>query len=505
MADEKTILVGKSAAGQEVLTLALANRHGLVTGATGTGKTVTLQEIAEGLSKAGVPVFTADIKGDLSGISVRGQGKDALVKRANEIGIPHAPDQFPTIFWDVFGEEGHPVRATVSEMGPLLLSRLLDLNETQEGVINIVFRIADDNHWPLIDMKDLRAVLVYVAEQSSQIKMQYGNVTNESVGAIQRQLLILENQGAVKFFGEPALQISDFMRVDANGRGFINILAADKLMQKPRLYATFLLWMLSELFEQLPEVGDPEKPKLVFFFDEAHLLFTDAPAALLSAIEQVVRLIRSKGVGVYFVTQNPLDVPDRVLAQLGNRVQHALRAFTPRDQKAVKAAARTFRQNPKIDTATVITQLNIGEALVSMLDGNGVPSIVQRTLIAPPMAQVGPITPDQRAALMAQSPVRGKYDIAIDNESAYEILQKRRQMAEAPAQQASQSGGIGGVLGSVLGGLSGPRTTASGRPSNRMSTGELIVRNVVAGAARTVGNTIARDLIRGVLGGFTRN
>ena len=505
MADEKTILVGKSAAGQEVLTLALANRHGLVTGATGTGKTVTLQEIAEGLSKVGVPVFTADIKGDLSGISVRGQGKDALVKRANEIGIPHAPDQFPTIFWDVFGEEGHPVRATVSEMGPLLLSRLLDLNETQEGVINIVFRIADDNHWPLIDMKDLRAVLVYVAEQSSQIKMQYGNVTNESVGAIQRQLLILENQGAVKFFGEPALQISDFMRVDANGRGFINILAADKLMQKPRLYATFLLWMLSELFEQLPEVGDPEKPKLVFFFDEAHLLFTDAPAALLSAIEQVVRLIRSKGVGVYFVTQNPLDVPDRVLAQLGNRVQHALRAFTPRDQKAVKAAARTFRQNPKIDTATVITQLNIGEALVSMLEGNGVPSIVQRTLIAPPMAQVGPITPDQRAALMAQSPVRGKYDIAIDNESAYEILQKRRQMAEAPAQQASQSGGIGGVLGSILGGLTGPRTTASGRPSNRMSTGELIVRNVVAGAARTVGNTIARDLIRGVLGGFTRN
>jgi DNA helicase HerA-like ATPase len=505
MADEKTILVGKSAAGQEVLTLALANRHGLVTGATGTGKTVTLQEIAEGLSKVGVPVFTADIKGDLSGISVRGQGKDALVKRAKEIGIPYAPDQFPTIFWDVFGEEGHPVRATVSEMGPLLLARLLDLNETQEGVLNIVFRIADDNHWPLIDMKDLRAVLVYVADQSSQIKMQYGNVTNESVGAIQRQLLILENQGAVKFFGEPALQISDFMRVDANGRGFINILAADKLMQKPRLYATFLLWMLSELFEQLPEVGDPEKPKLVFFFDEAHLLFTDAPAALLSAIEQVVRLIRSKGVGVYFVTQNPLDVPDRVLAQLGNRVQHALRAFTPRDQKAVKAAAQTFRQNPKIDTATVITQLNIGEALVSMLEGNGVPSIVQRTLIAPPMAQVGPITPDQRAALMAQSPVRGKYDIAIDNESAYEILQKRRQMAEAPAQQASQSGGIGGVLGSILGGLTGPRTTASGRPSNRMSTGELIVRNVVAGAARTVGNTIARDLIRGVLGGFTRN
>jgi uncharacterized protein len=505
MSDAKTILVGKSDAGDEVLTLALANRHGLVTGATGTGKTVTLQVIAEGLSKQGVPVFTADIKSDLSGISVRGQGKDAFVKRAKDIGIPYAADQFPAVFWDVFGEAGHPIRATVSEMGPLLLARLLDLNATQEGVLNIVFRVADDNHWPLIDMKDLRALLVYVAEQSSQIKMQYGNVTAESVGAIQRQLLILENQGASKFFGEPALDIHDFIRTDANGRGFINILAADRLMQKPRLYATFLLWMLSELFEQLPEIGDPEKPKLVFFFDEAHLLFTDAPDALLTAIEQVVRLIRSKGVGVYFVTQNPLDVPDRVLAQLGNRVQHALRAFTPRDQKAVKAAADTFRQNPKIDTATAITQLNIGEALVSMLEGNGVPAMVQRTLIAPPMAQVGPITQDQRAALMAQSPVRGKYDTAVDNESAYEILQKRRQMAEQPAQQASQSGGIGGMLGSILGGLTGPRTTASGRPSTRMSTGELIVRNAIGGAARTVGNTIARDLIRGVLGGFTRN
>ncbi len=505
MADGKTILVGKSEAGEEVLALALANRHGLVTGATGTGKTVTLQVIAEGLSKAGVPVFTADIKGDLSGISVRGDGRDALVKRAKDIGIPYAADQFPAVFWDVFGEEGHPIRATVSEMGPLLLSRLLDLNDTQEGVLNIVFRIADDNHWPLIDMKDLRAVLVYIAEQSAQIKMQYGNVTNESVGAIQRQLLILENQGAAKFFGEPALDIHDFIRTDANGRGFINILAADKLMQKPRLYATFLLWMLSELFEQLPEIGDPEKPKLVFFFDEAHLLFTDAPDALLTSIEQVVRLIRSKGVGVYFVTQNPLDVPDRVLGQLGNRVQHALRAFTPRDQKAVKAAADTFRQNPKIDTATAITQLNIGEALVSMLEGNGVPAMVQKTLIAPPLGKVGPISPEQRKALLAQSPVRGKYDTAIDSESAYEILQKRRQMAAEPAHQAAQSGGIGGVLGSILGSLTGPRTTPGGRASTRMSTGELIVRNVVGGAARTVGNTIARDLIRGVLGSFTRN
>jgi hypothetical protein len=390
-------------------------------------------------------------------------------------------------------------------MGPLLLSRLLELNDTQEGVLNIVFRIAADNHWPLIDMKDLRAVLVYVAEHSAEIKMQYGNVTNETVGAIQRQLLILENQGAAKFFGEPALQISDFIRTDANGRGFINILAADKLMQKPRLYATFLLWMLSELFDKLPEIGDPEKPKLVFFFDEAHLLFTDAPDALLTAIEQVVRLIRSKGVGVYFVTQNPLDVPDRVLAQLGNRVQHALRAFTPRDQKAVRAAAETFRQNPKIDTATAITQLNIGEALVSMLEGNGVPAMVQRTLIAPPMAQVGPISAEQRSSLMGQSPVRGKYDMAIDAESAYEILQKGRQAVGVPRQQAAQPGGIGGVLGSILGGLTGPRTTATGRPSTRMSTGQLILRNIVGGAARTVGNTIGRDLMRGIFGKFPRN
>ena len=505
MDDGKTVLIGKSEAGLEVLTLALANRHGLVTGATGTGKTVTLQTIAEGLSKAGVPVFTADIKGDLSGISVRGDGKDALVKRAKEIGVAYAPDQFPVVFWDVFGEEGHPIRATISEMGPLLLSRLLELNDTQQGVLNIVFRIADDNHWPLLDMKDLRAVLVYVAEQAAQIKMQYGNVTSESVGAIQRQLLVLDHQGATKFFGEPALDLHDFIRTDANGRGFINILAADKLMQKPRLYATFLLWMLSELFEQLPEVGDPEKPKLVFFFDEAHLLFTDAPDALLTAIEQVVRLIRSKGVGVYFVTQNPLDVPDRVLGQLGNRVQHALRAFTPRDQKAVKAAAETFRQNPKIDTATAITQLNIGEALVSMLEGNGVPSMVQKTLIAPPTGKVGPITPDQRKALMSQSPVHGKYDTPIASESAYEILQKRRQMAEGPAQQAAQSGGIGGVIGSIIGEITGPHTTATGRHSTRMSTGELFFRNVIGGAARTLGNTIARDLIRGVLGGFTRN
>src|SRR6516225_4108101 len=499
-----TIFVGKSFK-PEILTLAFANRHGLITGATGTGKTVTLQVLAEGLSRAGVSVFAADLKGDLSGVSEAGEAKEAFVARAKSLGFAYEPDRFPVVFWDLFGEQGHPVRATISEVGPLLLSRLMDLNDVQEGVLNICFRVSDEQGLPILDLKDLRAMLGYLAEHAAELTVQYGNVSKATIGTIQRALLVLENQGGNNFFGEPALMLTDFFRTDQDGRGYVNILAADKLMGSPRLYATFLLWLLSELFEQFPEVGDQPKPKLCFFFDEAHLLFTNAPKALLDKIEQVVRLIRSKGVGVYFVTQNPLDVPDKVLTQLGNRVQHALRAFTPRDQKAVKAAAETFRQNPKIDTATVITQLNIGEALVSMLEGNGVPSIVQRTLIAPPMAQVGPITPDQRAALMAQSPVRGKYDIAIDNESAYEILQKRRQMAEAPAQQASQSGGIGGVLGSVLGGLSGPRTTASGRPSNRMSTGELIVRNVVAGAARTVGNTIARDLIRGVLGGFTRN
>ena len=422
------------------LTLALGNRHGLVTGATGTGKTVSLQVMAEGFARAGVPVFAADIKGDLSGISEAGEAKDFIVKRAADMGLTFQPDQFSTVFWDVFGEQGHPVRATVSEMGPLLLSRMMDLNDVQEGVLNIAFRVADEQGLLLLDMKDLRAILSFIAEHAAELTTQYGNVSKQTVGTIQRQLLVLENQGGAKFFGEPALALKDFMRTDRDGRGMVNILVADKLMQSPQLYATFLLWMLSELFEELPEAGDPPKPKLVFFFDEAHLLFNDAPKALMDKIEQVVRLIRSKGVGVYFVTQNPIDVPDKVLGQLGNRVQHALRAFTPRDQKAVAAAAQTFRPNPKLDTAKVIMELGKGEALVSFLEGNGTPAMVERVMIRPPSARIGPITPEERKAIMDMSPVKGKYDTTIDSESAYEVLQKR------VAGSAPAAGG-GGILG----------------------------------------------------------
>ncbi len=418
------IFVGKSAK-PEFLTLALANRHGLVTGATGTGKTVTLQVLAEGLSRAGVSVFAADVKGDLSGVSQPGEAKEAFVTRAKTLGFTYEPDQFPVIFWDLFGEQGHPVRATISEVGPLLLSRLMDLNDVQEGVLNVCFRVADEQGLLILDLKDLRAMLGYLAEHAAELTVQYGNVSKATVGTIQRQLLVLENQGGNHFFSEPALALKDFIRTDRDGRGYINILAADKLMENPRLYATFLLWLLSELFEELPEVGDPPKPKLCFFFDEAHLLFNEAPKALLNKIEQVVRLIRSKGVGVYFVTQNPLDVPDTVLAQLGNRIQHALRAFTPRDQKAVRAAAETFRPNPKLDTAKVIMELGKGEALVSFLEGNGTPSMVDRCLVRPPSARLGPITPEERKAIMAKSPIKGKYDQAVDSESAYEILLKR--------------------------------------------------------------------------------
>src|ERR1700704_4870635 len=421
--DEK-IFIGK---GEQPawLTLGLANRHGLVTGATGTGKTVSLQVMAEGFARAGVPVFAADIKGDLSGISEAGEPKDFTLERAKEMDLAFQPDQFSTVFWDVFGEQGHPVRATVSEMGPLLLARMMDLNDVQEGVLNIAFKVADEQGLLLLDMKDLRAILSFIAEHAAELTTQYGNVSKQTVGTIQRQLLVLENQGGSSFFGEPALALKDFMRTDSDGRGMINILVADKLMQSPRLYATFLLWMLSELFEELPEAGDPPKPKLVFFFDEAHLLFDDAPKALMDKVQQVVRLIRSKGVGVYFVTQNPIDVPDKVLAQLGNRVQHALRAFTPRDQKAVRAAAETFRANPALDTATVITQLGKGEALVSFLEGNGTPSMVERCMVRPPSARIGPVTPEERKAIIAKSPLKGKYDQEIDEESAYEMLAKR--------------------------------------------------------------------------------
>src|SRR5262245_46611852 len=454
------IFVGKSEK-PEYLALKMANRHGLVTGATGTGKTVTLQVLAEGFSRAGVPVFAADIKGDLCGIAAVGEPRDFLIARAKQIGVEYQPDEFPAVFWDVFGEQGHPVRATISEMGPLLLSRLMDLNDVQEGVLNIAFRLADEQGLLLIDLKDLRAVLGLVAEHAQELTAQYGNVSKATIGTIQRQLLVLENQGGTKFFGEPALALNDFLRTDRDGRGFINILAADKLTQNPRLYATFLLWLLSELFEELPEAGDLDKPKLVFFFDEAHLLFNDAPKALLDKIEQVVRLIRSKGVGVYFVTQNPLDVPDTVLAQLSNRVQHALRAFTPRDQRAVKAAADTFRPNPKLDTARVIMELGKGEALISFLDDSGTPCIVERTLIAPPSARVGPVSPEERKAIIGRSPVKGKYDQPLDAESAFEVLQGRAQVAAVPPEQAeahAQAQGIGGIFGGLsdaLGGLFG--------------------------------------------------
>src|SRR5881397_618819 len=442
---EGKILIGK---GEQPawLTLGLANRHGLVTGATGTGKTVSLQVMAEGFARAGVPVFAADIKGDLSGISEPGEPKNFIVKRAGDMDLAFQPDQFSTVFWDVFGEQGHPVRATVSEMGPLLLSRMMDLNDVAEGVLNIAFRVADEQGLLLLDMKDLRAILSFIAEHAGELTTQYGNVSKQTVGTIQRQLLVLENQGGDQFFGEPALDLKDFMRNDRDGRGMVNILVADKLLQSPRLYATFLLWMLSELFEELPEAGDLPKPKLVFFFDEAHLLFNDAPKALMDKIEQVVRLIRSKGVGVYLVTQNPVDVPDKVLAQLGNRVQHALRAFTPRDQKTVAAAAQTFRPNPKLDTARVIMELGKGEALVSFLEGGGTPSMVERVMIRPPTARIGPITPEERKAIMNKSPVKGKYDTAVDAESAYEMLQKR---VAGTAAHPPEAGAGGGVLGQI--------------------------------------------------------
>src|SRR3954466_2620236 len=513
------IFVGKSVK-PEYLMLHYGNRHGLVTGATGTGKTVTLQVLAEGFSRAGVPVFAADIKGDLSGIAAVGEAKDFLVQRAREMGFDYQPDEFPVVFWDVFGEQGHPVRATISEVGPLLLSRMMDLNDVQEGVLNMVFRVADEQGLLLLDLKDLRAMMMCIAEHAAELTTQYGNVSKATIGTIQRALLVLENQGGAKFFAEPALDLKDFIRTDHDGRGTINVLAADKLMENPRLYATFLLWLLSELFEEMPEVGDQPKPKLCFFFDEAHLLFTDAPKALLDKIEQVVRLIRSKGVGVYFVTQNPLDVPDKVLAQLGNRVQHALHAFTPRDQKAVAAAADTFRPNPKLDTARVIMELGKGEALVSFLEGNGTPAMVERVMIRPPSARIGPITPEERKAIMNASPVKGKYDTAIDAESAYEMIQKRIAGTAATADETNAGGGGGGggilgQIGSIVGTIFGTNVKRG-----RMSTGQVIARSVtrsvtnkvIGGVAAdlgkavggSLGSSIGRSLVRGALGGLLR-
>jgi len=480
----------------------LANRHGLITGATGTGKTVTLQTIAQKLSSIGVPVFMADVKGDLTGISQKGNIGDKLAATLKERGIDlPEPAACPVTLWDVFGEQGHPVRATISDMGPLLLGRMLDVNETQAGVLNLVFKIADDNGLLLLDLKDLRAMLQYVGENSSQFTTQYGNISAASVGAIQRGLLQIETQGGDKFFGEPMLNIADFMQT-VGGKGVVNVLAADKLMNSPRLYATFLLWMLSELFEQLPEVGDPEQPKLAFFFDEAHLLFNEAPKALVERIELVVRLVRSKGVGVYFVTQNPLDIPDTVLAQLGNRVQHALRAFTPRDQKAVKAAASTMRQKPGLDIETAITELAVGEALVSLLDEKGRPSVTERVFVLPPASQLGPITPEQRKALIAGSLVAGVYEKSVDRESAYEKLKGRAESAPgapAPAAPGSAKGteessgsGMGSMLNDMLFGTTGPRGAKH----------DGLVQTMAKSAVRTMGTSVGKEILRGVLGGI---
>ncbi len=504
------VYLGKSIE-PEWLELKLANRHGLVTGATGTGKTVSLQVLAEGLAAEGVSVFAADIKGDLSGIGAMGTEKDWIAKRCAEIGMTDwEPKKFSTVYWDLFGAQGHPIRATITEMGPLLLSRLMSLNEVQEGVLNIVFKLADEEQLLLVDLKDLRAVLAHVAERADELTVEYGNVSKQTVGAIQRQLLVLEQQGGEAFFGEPALAIADLMATDAQGRGRINVLAADKLMESPRLYATFLLWLLSELFQELPEVGDLDKPKLVFFFDEAHLLFDEAPDALIAKVEQVVRLIRSKGVGVYFVTQNPLDVPDKVSAQLGNRIQHALRAFTPREQKAVRTAAETFRQNPAFSTEEAITQLAVGEALVSMLHGKGVPTMVQRTLVRPPEARVGPLKPDERATLVNTSPLAGKYDEAVDRFSAYEKLRGRitaspsQPNPPAPGEAPASGGGFfGGILDGIVSTVGGIATTRVGGPRSQ-TLGEAVIKSAARSAASTAGRQITQALVRGVLGSLLK-
>lgn len=480
MLQDGKIFVGKSVK-PEYLDLKLANRHGLITGATGTGKTVTMQVLAEGFSDAGVSVFAADIKGDLSGVAAAGEMKPFIEKRNAAIGLDGYKNRgYPVVFWDVFGELGHPVRATARDMGPLLLARLMELNDVQEGVLTIAFRVAEDENTALVDLKDMRAMLNDIAQRSGELSTKYGNIASASVAAIQRRLLVLEEQGADKFFGEPALDLKDFMRTTYDGQGFINILAADKLMQRPQLYATFLLWMLTTLWAELPEVGDQDKPKLVFFFDEAHLLFDEAPKALLDRVEQVARLIRSKGVGVYFVTQNPLDVPDTVSSQLGNRVQHGLRAFTPKEQRAVRAAAETFRQNPELDTEKTILELGVGEALVSFLENRGEPSIVQRTLVRPPNGRIGPLAAEERQAIIGRSPVAGKYDTAVDRESAHEILARRQaERAEAERKLEEEKKSADSNWANVIFGR-GPR---GGR-----SLGEQV--------ARDVGRSVMRRVLR---------
>ena len=543
------LLIGKGDQPQ-YLYLPLANRHGLVAGATGTGKTITLQVLAEGLSRAGVPVFCADVKGDLSGISRAGEVKPKLQQRAAELGeTDFAFQAAPVIFWDVFGQQGHPVRATVAEMGPLLLARMLELNDVQEGVLNIAFKLADDDGMLLLDFKDLTAILQFVAENGDQLTTAYGNVSKATIGTIQRRLLTLEQQGAENFFGEPALELADLMLTTPDGRGAVNVLMADKLIHSPRLYATFLLWLMSELFEELPEAGDLDKPKLAFFFDEAHLLFNDAPKALIEKVEQVVRLIRSKGVGVYFVTQNPADVPPVVLSQLGNRVQHALRAYTPAEQKGIRAAAEAFRANPAFKTAEVITELGVGEALVSTLEPGGVPSIVERIKVCPPRSRMGTVTPEERQETIAASPLAGKYDQRVERESAYEILQARastvgadpnpgnpwgatqaaagtpndpwgaataavaasrriggatmapqpaptRRRAPAPAQTEAPAagGGLGGLLTDLLGGGGGRRQTPA----------EAMVKSAMRSVGSNVGRQVGNAIVRGVLGSILK-
>ena len=501
--------------GQNLL-LEYANRHGLIAGATGTGKTVTLQILAEGFSNAGVPVFLSDVKGDLSGLAASGSADhklhDAFMKRAATIGLDLTYQAFPVTFWDLYGQQGHPIRTTVSEMGPLMLARLLELTDAQEGVLNVAFRVADEEGLPLLDLKDLQALLVWVGENAKDLSLRYGNVATSSVGAIQRQLLVLENQGGTSLFGEPALALDDMIRCDADGRGQINILAADKLMNSPRLYATFLLWLLSELFEELPEVGNPDKPKLVFFFDEAHLLFDDAPKALVDKVEQVARLIRSKGVGVYFVTQNPADVPEDVLGQLGNRVQHALRAFTAKDQKALRQAAENYRPNPDFDTADAITEVGTGEAVTSMLERKGVPGIVQRTLIRPPSSQLGPITEAERSAIMAASDMSGKYDTTHDRTSAYEMLAARADKAAAEAErldaaeqaedQASATQAREFNNARRYDGSSRSTARSYGGSRSKRSTGQQFGDAVTSAVIKELKGTTGRRIVRGILGGL---
>lgn len=497
----------------EYLDLKFGNRHGLITGATGTGKTVSLQVLAESFSNAGVPVFCADVKGDLSGIAAMGEYKDFLEKRATTIGFDdYEFQEFPVIFWDLFGEQGHRVRTTITEMGPLLLSRLMDATDAQEGVLNVAFKIADEGGLPLLDLKDLKALLSYMAQNASELSKQFGLISSASIAAIQRDLLVLEQQGAEQFFGEPALKISDLMRTTNDGRGAISVLAADKLMMNPRLYGTFLLWLLSELFEELPEVGDPDKPRLVFFFDEAHLLFNDAPRVLVERVEQVVRLIRSKGVGVFFVTQNPMDVPETVLSQLGNRVQHALRAYTPREQKAVRTAADTFRPNPEFSAAETITNLGTGEALVSTLEGKGIPSIVERTLIRPPSSRIGPITPGERQKLLALSPVAGLYDEDVDRQSAYEILNQKAKEREE-RQKAEEKRELEEHEKETRWTLPGfgdddddddDRRTTTRRTSSRRSGRQTVLEAAMKSAARSVASSLGRAIVRGILGSLSR-